>query len=256
MIQSKIISRSNNKTWFDKLPLACLNLIYEYDSTYSNIFLEQVLKIKKNIQNEWVKEFPFYKEVIEQKYFGKNNNYPFEFFKGLNKMHDSSNKIQYMRGIMMQTLIALIPCKEYHLPFAHELQVKYNRCIFNNRELQKLSVQYEIDTHWFVVWHNCPVSLEEFMIYYMEFTSKRKRIDFIAVSSFLKKNEFKLHKSDSRISGYEKVHKFMESIAYQEPYNSESKHVKMYIDRIDSDYYLKLYLIEGKIIIYIDFDYQ
>lgn len=215
--------------WFHRLPRDCISLIYEFDSTFSTIFTKEVLQIDKNIPSwvwnkEWKKELPFYKKVIESKMVTYQN----------------------VQGILQLAMVELVSDMRNILPYAHEIRM-INNHVNQKYKTQELVIQYETNRYWFIVWNDFTISIEQFMIHFMDYYKNVKCIDNISCLLFLENDENIFQYLFEK--GYDRVY-----VKMKKNMNRKIKNKKIFMDDVHFGFSLKLYLIDDKLIIYLMFD--
>lgn len=131
-----------------RLPQECKTLIYEFDSTYTQWHQNQVLLLERG--NPW-SELCFYQQMTKVQY--KTSLY----------------------AILMESFASF----HGEMPFAHELDFfellsipKYRhgkeKPSKSSKEFQYCHIQYERKHYRFLVWYDCPFSLETFVMKYAE----------------------------------------------------------------------------------------
>lgn len=208
------------------LPPDCLTLIYEFDSTFSDIFQQHVLQIHKK-RNGWKKEFPFYKKVME------------------------TRMIQNPKT-MIPRMICLTNTVCCHLSFMHEMKVVENR-MNPKHKIQKWTMEHENRKYRYMVFHDTSISLEQFLVSFMEYYNPRVNLKDMLVVLFSDDYECSLYGSDQTMLGYRETY-----TKTKEFVRKEIRHKKMYVYVSNTfyNYCLKFYRIQDTIVVYIDFNQE
>lgn len=232
MCNKNTIIHNQNMNLF-RLPRDCLSLIYEYDSTFSDIFQQHVLQIdtkKHKKRKGWEKEFLFYKKVMEARM--------------------KQNPRAKIPRMICLTNTAMI--KDGHLSYMHDHTVLENRVI-PQKNIQKWTMEYERRKHRYIVFPDNSISLEQFLVSFMDYYHPRIHLKDMVVLWFSEDYECSLYVSEQTMFGYMETYTKTKELV-----RKEIRHSKMYVyvSNTHFNYVLKFYRIQDTMVLYIDFNQE
>lgn len=120
----------------NQLPQECVSLIFAYDSTYHEFFQNKVLMMETRTKGE----FLFYHQIVEKRY----------------------------KDILLhKNLLLAFSSINHIMPPAHELKIISLMTVSTESKLHYCELEYEQVNYHFILWWDCPLSLDPFVTKYI-----------------------------------------------------------------------------------------